>query len=366
MLDLASLLHQCRGENSSNLAASQQLSQEPADSDKKTNGQKSSQPRRSMRASRTREKREVERHRHIRKREREEQDYKNILRDIEIRESERKRKDSRRAKERKRARERQVEKELDYSSDDRVKRKRDPRKLRERSRELEMDEQDRLQELQEQLQKEAEVEKAVQEATEPLETAKDTSPIPTHETAAVPEDPSSPTEGVATSAVKLEDTKIGFGLSLGAPKKPRSAAVSASVFADAEDDEEEEQVPRKHKPLTKLDADMVQRTERELQKLISQVPTEKEELFAFDLDYEVIKEHRIVEKKMREWVSKKVKEYLGEEEPSLTKFILEKIMSRTPVADIQEQLAFVLDAEAEVFVVNLWRKLIYEQLAVTM
>ena len=41
-------------------------------------------------------------------------------------------------------------------------------------------------------------------------------------------------------------------------------------------------------------------------------------------------------------------------------------MSRTPVADIQEQLAFVLDAEAEVFVVNLWRKLIYEQLAVTM
>jgi len=63
---------------------------------------------------------------------------------------------------------------------------------------------------------------------------------------------------------------------------------------------------------------------------------------------------------MRPWVTRKIVEYLGEEEASLIDFIISKIIEHVPPKDIQEQLALVLEEEAEVFTVRLWRMLIFE------
>jgi len=55
-------------------------------------------------------------------------------------------------------------------------------------------------------------------------------------------------------------------------------------------------------------------------------------------------------------------EYLGEEEKTLTNFITSKMASRVYPSEILGQLQLVLDEEAEIFVVKMWRMLIFELL----
>lgn len=63
---------------------------------------------------------------------------------------------------------------------------------------------------------------------------------------------------------------------------------------------------------------------------------------------------------MKPWVTKKIMEYLGEEEKTLIDFIMGKIAAHTPPNEILQQLTLVLDEEAEIFVVKMWRMLVYE------
>ena len=50
----------------------------------------------------------------------------------------------------------------------------------------------------------------------------------------------------------------------------------------------------------------------------------------------------------------------GEEEPSLCGFICSKILAKSTPENILQDVAIVLEEEADVFVVKMWRLLIYE------
>jgi RNA-binding protein 25 len=63
---------------------------------------------------------------------------------------------------------------------------------------------------------------------------------------------------------------------------------------------------------------------------------------------------------MKPWVTKKIFEFLGEEEKVLIEFIMGKIAAHTAPAEILQQLTLVLDEEADIFVVKMWRMLVYE------
>ena len=58
--------------------------------------------------------------------------------------------------------------------------------------------------------------------------------------------------------------------------------------------------------------------------------------------------------------AKKMKEYLGEDEPALVEHICTKLRNRTAAAAVEDELSKVLDDEARVFVVKLWRMLLFE------
>lgn len=58
---------------------------------------------------------------------------------------------------------------------------------------------------------------------------------------------------------------------------------------------------------------------------------------------------------MKPWVTKKIVEYLGEEEPTLIDFVVNKMGDHMAPQEILGQLTFVLEDEAEVFVIKLWR-----------
>ena len=67
-----------------------------------------------------------------------------------------------------------------------------------------------------------------------------------------------------------------------------------------------------------------------------------------------------MEKRIKPWVIKKIVEYIGEEEPTLTDFICSSIMSKKSADSILADIRVVLDDEADVFVVKMWRLIVYE------
>lgn len=63
---------------------------------------------------------------------------------------------------------------------------------------------------------------------------------------------------------------------------------------------------------------------------------------------------------MRPWVSKKITEFLGEEEETLVDYIVSCTKDHVQASKMLELLQAILDEEAEMFVLKMWRMLIFE------
>jgi len=96
-----------------------------------------------------------------------------------------------------------------------------------------------------------------------------------------------------------------------------------------------------------------------IKQLIERIPTAKEELFGFSLEWSMV-DSTLMEKRIKPWINKKIIEYIGEEEQSLVEYICQKVVGRSSPRTILEDVQMVLDDEAEVFVVKMWRLLVYE------
>lgn len=64
--------------------------------------------------------------------------------------------------------------------------------------------------------------------------------------------------------------------------------------------------------------------------------------------------------RMRPWISKKITEFLGEEEKTLVDFIVSNTCKHVTAASMLDLLESILDDEAELFVLKMWRMLIFE------
>ena len=100
----------------------------------------------------------------------------------------------------------------------------------------------------------------------------------------------------------------------------------------------------------------------QLKQMIDKIPTAKDELFAHPVNWKVLEQNNIINATMRQWIIKKMVEYLGEEEESLTGFIVSKLNSTCKPEELVKELTMVLDEDAEQFVLKLWRMLIYYSL----
>ena len=96
-----------------------------------------------------------------------------------------------------------------------------------------------------------------------------------------------------------------------------------------------------------------------VKKLVESIPTDRDELFAYNVDWEQLDEN-LMEKRIKPWINKKIIEYIGEEEATLNDFICSKIQQRTRPDKLLEEVKVVLDDEAELFVKKMWRLIVYE------
>jgi RNA-binding protein 25 len=82
-------------------------------------------------------------------------------------------------------------------------------------------------------------------------------------------------------------------------------------------------------------------------------------LFAFSVNWQLIDYDGIVVKHLQPWIVQKVIELLGEEEQSLTEFVVTTLKSHCSPAELQSELSLVLDADSETFVLKLWKILVF-------
>jgi len=165
-----------------------------------------------------------------------------------------------------------------------------------------------------------------------------------------------------SEAVKDDEETRGSPKLLATISKP--ALQMKAVFGELEEDEDVIVARKKITPfeITREDRLHVitpEERKRLVKELIDRIPTGKEDLFSFGVCWDYM-DASLVEQRVRPWVNKKIKEYIGDEEPSLVVFICEKIVARTEPHKILSDLAMVLDEEAEVFTVKLWRLIVYE------
>ncbi|KAJ0244119.1 PWI domain-containing protein [Hirschfeldia incana] len=93
--------------------------------------------------------------------------------------------------------------------------------------------------------------------------------------------------------------------------------------------------------------------------LIDTIPKTKEELFSYEINWAMFDNHQLHER-MRPWISKKIMEFLGEEEATLVDFIVSNTQQHVKASQMLELLQSILDEEAEMFVLKMWRMLIFE------
>ncbi|KAJ6844068.1 RNA-binding protein 25 isoform X4 [Iris pallida] len=93
--------------------------------------------------------------------------------------------------------------------------------------------------------------------------------------------------------------------------------------------------------------------------LIDMIPKTKEELFAYEINWAVYDKHELHER-MGPWISKKITEFLGEEEATLVDYIVSSTKEHVQASKMLELLQSILDDEAEMFVLKMWRMLIFE------
>lgn len=93
--------------------------------------------------------------------------------------------------------------------------------------------------------------------------------------------------------------------------------------------------------------------------IIDSIPTDKKNVFEYNIEWDLV-DNQLMEKRVRPWVNKKIAEYIGEPEPTLADFICSKVLAGSSPSSVLDDVQMVLDEEAEVFVVKMWRLLIYE------
>lgn len=95
------------------------------------------------------------------------------------------------------------------------------------------------------------------------------------------------------------------------------------------------------------------------QKIIDNIPSTNEKLFKFPIQWTFMSKP-LIHGRINQWITKKIVEFIGEEEPDLTKVILEKVEAKADPKLMITEFRDILDSETEGFVVKLWRLMIYE------
>ena len=96
-----------------------------------------------------------------------------------------------------------------------------------------------------------------------------------------------------------------------------------------------------------------------IKELVERIPTDKEGLWKWPVKWEFLSK-ALLENKLTPFVAKKVVEYIGAEEKDLVDYTVRAVASRAGAQEVLNELQGALAEDAEIFVIKLWRMVVYE------
>ncbi|KAH3764640.1 RNA-binding protein 25 [Pelomyxa schiedti] len=164
---------------------------------------------------------------------------------------------------------------------------------------------------------------------------------------------------------EVTEFRKGLGFTLGAATVPAKRMKPVAGFTDDVDYDAALSGPvtKRKRELIRLDDSIVPPSQGDaLKQLINSIPTDKEGLVKYTINWALVDQFQIIDKRIKPWVSKKIVEFLGEEEETFMQFVTSKLEEHIALESLLDQLTNVLEDEAEMFVIKLWRMLIFEYL----
>ncbi|KAI8640222.1 hypothetical protein BD408DRAFT_445340 [Parasitella parasitica] len=168
--------------------------------------------------------------------------------------------------------------------------------------------------------------------------------------------------GADDAKIALKPTKLNFNM-----------PIKRNTLGSADEDEDEEAkkkrrvlVPLDYGDIDQLNTDYddeepisSEERARRVKELIDSIPSSQEELWKYTVKWDELNEN-LIDTKLHPFVSKKIVDLLGMEEDDLVKFVLQFIRERKGPDELVSELEGALDEDAPVFVMKLWRALIFE------
>lgn len=143
---------------------------------------------------------------------------------------------------------------------------------------------------------------------------------------------------------------------------PQANSALADMFGDDEDDQPQRQLRLlnySEDELAGSSGSPADDPKAAVKRLMDNIPTSRDGVFAYPIKWDVYSPN-VLGANITKWVDRKISDLLGENEPTLVSFVMGKLGSNTSPRDLLSQLSEVLDDEAEVFIVKLYRMVIYE------
>jgi len=95
--------------------------------------------------------------------------------------------------------------------------------------------------------------------------------------------------------------------------------------------------------------------------IMASIPKDREGVFSYTVKWEQLDDSPSdTVDRIGGWVGRKIKQLMGEEEPSFCEFIIQCVRRHESAGEMLEKLREVLDEDAENFVMNLFQVLIFE------
>ncbi|GJJ12950.1 hypothetical protein Clacol_007197 [Clathrus columnatus] len=149
-----------------------------------------------------------------------------------------------------------------------------------------------------------------------------------------------------------------------APGAPGAAAPLA--FGQGDDEEEELNARKRRQNLSKVDfapTDSSEKVQQRLEKIKGSIPSDKETLWKVKVRWDAVNES-LVDRKFEPIIKRKMTRYLGElEDDDLVMFVMEHLKDRKSAHKLVDELAQVLEEDAEPFVIDIWRQVTFESVA---
>ena len=160
---------------------------------------------------------------------------------------------------------------------------------------------------------------------------------------------------------QIEADKKALELILAQQQQVKSAPEASAFSTKAEKESQKLEQVQEQKAAIKVNPEQEKLKLQKAKEIYLSLPKGKEEILKYTLDFAAMQALNLLERVVRPWVAKKIKELLGVEEQAMINLVVGHLKSGHATSDsLMTKVGGILDEDSEQFVLKLWQVLLFE------